>query len=83
MKTYGVQILVVREIEVEADDDLQAEREAYHQLSERDQGAAIAICVLDRYEDAGGGALASEEPIECWSFAKKHFDALNREWVTK
>lgn len=79
---YGVQILVVREVTVEADDDLQAEREAYRALNDKDKGAAIALCVLERIEDAGGGALDSDDPADCWQFAKKHFDSLNRGWVT-
>lgn len=79
---YGVQILVVRECTVEADDDLQAERLAYQSLNERDQGAAIALCVLERCDNSGVGALA-EEPIDCWRFAKENFNALDRGWVAE
>lgn len=79
-QTYNVQFLVVREAQVEALDDLQAEKAAYAQLTDQDQGAAIAICVLERYNEVDGGALR-EGPVSAWRFAKDHFHPLDPNWL--
>lgn len=81
MSTYNVQFLVVKEVQVEATDDLQAEKLAFAELE--DSGAAIALCVLEREGDEGGGALRSEESYECWKFAKKCFHPIDLDWVQK
>jgi hypothetical protein len=77
MAMYAVQIIVVREITVEANDELQAERESYQQL---DDGAAIAIRVQES-DDSDGGALAEDDNHANWRLAKEQFHAIDREWV--
>ena len=91
MAKYYTQVLIVREVLVEADDDLQAERQAFQSLPVQDQGAAIAHCVLNRTDPdfaddklghAGlGGALAYDDTAKNWKFAREHFDAIDMEWV--
>lgn len=80
MQTFYVQVLVVKEVEVEAHDSLQAEKVAYAKLSERDQGGAIAVLV-EVPDEASGGALANENNSRNWEFAKDKFHSLDREWV--
>jgi hypothetical protein len=90
-RTYYVQVLCVREVQVETHDDLAAEREAFQKLSEKDQGTAIAICVLNRSGDqiandnlgeAGlGGALAYEDAGKNWSVAREAFEGIDLSWV--
>lgn len=90
-REYYVQLVVIREVKVEATDELQAEREAYKQLSKQDRGAAIALRVLNRdnpdFADADlevnglGGALAFDDPLKNWVICKKCFDSINLDWV--
>lgn len=80
-KTYFAQFIVIREVQVEADDDLQAERAAYQKLDSRDQGSAIALCVFDEDSNEGGGALASEDLHANWRYAKSRFSAIDPDWV--
>lgn len=90
-RPYHVQFVIIREVEVDADDDLQAEREAFQQLPIDDQGAAVALRVLNRSDELGdddlgeaglGGALAFDDRSKNWRFARDHFDALDSEWVS-
>jgi hypothetical protein len=86
-KKYIVQVLVVREVEVEATDDLQAEKEAFAKLKDTDRNAAIALRVLEpgkpgkANKDNIGGALWSADPRDNWSYAKDNFAAFDPEWV--
>lgn len=84
-RKYIVQVVVIREVEVEAYDELQAEREAFQSLSAKDKGAAIAMTVLEQdkpqHINLPGGALASEDTIKNWSFCRENFQAIDLGWV--
>lgn len=82
MPHYSVEFLVVRELSIEADDELQAEREAYRQLND---GAAIAVAVRSaddfetesvlEYDDSG------ETAGKNWEVAKRTMHGLDHEFV--
>jgi hypothetical protein len=67
---YVVQVAIVKDIEVEADDDIQAERAAYIKAGERDRDNIVAYKVLE--EGDGGGALESTDNVDNWAWAKKN-----------
>lgn len=77
---YIVQLAIIKEIEVEASDVLQAQRVAFDKIG-RDRDNAVAMLVLEKKD--GGGALQSDEPSKNWAFAKKHFETVDLSWVCK
>lgn len=76
MPSYSVQFVVIREIVVEATDELQAEKEAYAKLKHYDRDNVIAIHVPENAEGALAGELS-----EAWRYAKKNFQTISMEWV--
>ncbi len=86
MAKFFVQVLLVKEIAVEANDELQAERAAYAKLG-RDKDNAIGLKVFDvdgvltpdlRYDP---GAL-TDDNIKNMEYVRKHFHTLDVAWCS-
>lgn len=78
-KRYVVQLIVIEELEVQALDELQAERVAFQALPPGEQEKAIALRVMRDGDD--GGAL-KEDTLKAWAFARGHFHAIDMDWVS-
>lgn len=78
MEHYIVQFVSILEVETEAADDLQAEKRAFEQLSQDQQGTIIALKVMEPTDIPGA---LREDPIDSWGFAKERFSAIDPEWV--
>lgn len=79
-KTYTVQFIIVKEVQVETFDDLQAERLAFDKLATSEKYNAISLLVLEPKH--AGGALESEDPMTAWKFARDNFASIDKEWVS-
>lgn len=79
---YIVQVVLVKEYEVDEIDELQAERAAYRQIASRERDNAVAMHVMEIGKDFTSGALASDDPRVNWKFAKEHFSAVDPGWVS-
>jgi hypothetical protein len=77
MKNYIVQVAIIKEIQVEAVDDLHAEQEAYKSLGSS-RHAALAMRVL---EENDPGALTDADTLTNWEWAKDNFYALDLDWL--
>lgn len=75
MSRYQVQILVVKEYEVEAPDTINAEKEAFNMLPFRDKCCALSMRVSEDIYD--GGSLADRSNFDNWQFAKNNFYAID------
>jgi len=75
---YAVQVLRVLEVEVEADDDFQAEKEARRSLNLTGNEIDLNVQTAD---ECDGGALANEDNDFNWDYAKQHFHTLDSDWV--
>ena len=77
MAKYNVQILLVKEINVEASDELQAERAAYQSLK-KDRHNAIGMHVQE-HGKPGEGAM-SDNNIRNMAFVKEYFSTIDETW---
>jgi hypothetical protein len=68
MQKYAIQFILVREIQVETDDETEAEKLAFARLSAWEQDHAIAHVVLDEPDDIGA---YSTDTAKAWKFAKQ------------
>jgi hypothetical protein len=66
MQKYAIQFILVREIQVETDDEAEAEKIAFARLSAWEQEHTIAHVVLDEPDDTG--AYNADAAI-AWKFA--------------
>jgi hypothetical protein len=80
MAAYSVQFVVIREIVVDSDNDIQAERDAFDKLALDDRNGAIASHVQAIEGNTDPGALA-DDPMTAWHFAKQHFGSIDSEWL--
>lgn len=80
MAKFFVQVLVVKEIEVEASDELQAERAAFAKLG-REKHSAIGLKTFpgDDFVNADESAL-TDDNIKNMECVRKHFHALDTSW---
>jgi hypothetical protein len=74
MSRHYVQFVVIKEIEVDADNDIEAEKLAFAKLGLRDQQCTIASQVS---EEGKPTALDSVDPMTNWHVCKEHFNSID------
>jgi hypothetical protein len=68
---YIVQFVVIKEIEVDSLNDIQAEKDAFAKLSVHDRASTIAYHVV---EDDNLEAALNGDPSVGWKFARDRFE---------
>lgn len=78
MPQYIVQFALIREIQVESEDHIQAERDAYWTLPPKDRWETVASLVIPAGSDDDGAQPADES---AWRTARDRLDSIDREWL--